>query len=153
MMKYQRRWDDFRNRRDLIQDRYSILKKKQVLAESHVKQLFMLRFIKRIIRKFNEAKLKKTKDLKARFLTLRISQMWKRRRKRWGQYSADAWTKPPEDEFKKKSRFVFTFMSNGIYFEPIRKSKDCFKQFMEIQIEEEKMKMCFRAYYRKIVFM
>lgn len=105
----------FREKREKMQDLYSDLKKKQAFAEIHAKNIFLHAFMKTIAGKFSNAKLEKTKHLKAVFLTLRIRQMWKRRNKRWNQ-RAEA-----ENEFKKKSRFIFTCTINalekGIYAE------------------------------------
>ena len=105
MIKHQKRWDVFREKREKMQDLYSDLKKKQAFAEMHAKDIFLHSYMKTIAKKFSHAKLEKTKHLKAVFLTLRIRQMWKRRRKRWAQGS--------ENEFKKKSKFIFTCISNA----------------------------------------
>ena len=99
----------------------------------------------RIAHIYREAKLKKLRDLKAVFLTLKIRQRWRRRRKRWALFT--------ETEGEKKTRFILTFMSNAVWMEPQKKSKEVFRHFMEEQIEQEKMKMCFRDFYGKIVFM
>lgn len=85
LIKHQKRWDEFREKREKMQDLYSELKKKQALAEMHAKQIFLHNFMKKIAKDFNIAKLEKLKHLKAVFLTLRIRQMWKRRNRRWGQ--------------------------------------------------------------------
>lgn len=94
--------------------------------------------------------------MKARFLTLRIRQMWKRRRRRWGlpvDYVMDKVAQKREMEEKKKSKLCFTFTSSAMAGGAEALSKVIFLQFMRIQIEEEKMKVKFRTFYEKIVFM
>lgn len=44
-------------------------------------------------------------------------------------------------------------MSNSLLPQYESHSKLVFTNFMQVQIEEEKMKICFRSFYEKIVFM
>ncbi len=87
----------------------------------HAKHIFLKQQMVKISEIFAEAKLEKTRQLKAVYLTLRIRQMWKRRKNRWGHGL--------DNEFKKKTKLCLLDVqrdAHGIH----GKNKVTFRDFM-----------------------
>ena len=78
-----KKWDRFRELRKQYIDLYIRLRKKQSMVEMLAKVLLMRKCIGHVAKCYDYKWNERERILKGRYLNLKISQVWRRRLKRW----------------------------------------------------------------------
>ena len=141
----QKKWDVFREKREMITDQYAALRKKQSFSETFIKYIVLRQFFEYLSNNFMIAYIKKEKQMKAVYMTLKIKQIWKRRVRKM-----QSKTLP---EAHQKSRYFLTFFGQSMKMSARARAMKHLKMFLKQQIYRERMKIICRNFYERVRFM
>lgn len=98
-----KRWERFREIRQLVVDEYLMRKRIQRMAEEIVRIHTVHQIVYKVKANIEKVEFQREAELKSAFMAIKISQLWRRRCKRWGQ--------TPLVMRKNKLRHLITFDS------------------------------------------